>query len=254
MGIRKPLYYQVEEDLRKKIERGDFKPGDLLPSERELIEIYDVSRLTIRRAVDALVEQGLLVKKQGKGTFILRPRINHRVGSLYSSSEEFLLNNYTVRTRVLECKKIKPDKEICEKLQIKDCDNAEIFYLERIRYANNTPAAYIKCYLPYEYVNGIESFDFSVHYLYSTLEDHFKLELYEAFEVIEASKVDEKSAKLLDLEVGTPVLLNQRTTYLVDGTIIEYEKVLYRSDIFKYHNRLVGRGHGRLIKSTKFSR
>jgi len=66
--------------------------------------------------------------------------------------------------------------------------------------------------------------------------------------------VDKRSANLLDLEVGTPVLLNQRTTYLVDGTIIEYEKVLYRSDIFKYHNRLVGRGHGRLIKNVNLKK
>ncbi len=252
MGIQKPLYFQVEEDLRKRIERGDFKPGDLLPSERELIEMYNVSRLTVRRAVEALVEQGLLVKKQGKGTFILSPRIHHRVGSLYSSSEEFLLNNYTVKTKVIESKRMKPDKEICEKLQLKDCENAEIFYLERVRYANDIPAAYIKCYLPYEYVEGIESFDFSKHYLYKTLEDHFKLDLYEAYEIVEATKADERSAELLNLEIGAPVLLNQRTTYLVDGTIIEYEKVLYRSDIFKYYNKLVGRSHGRLIRSGNF--
>ncbi len=253
MGIQKPLYYQVEEDLRKRIRNGEFKEGDLFPSERELIETYKVSRLTIRRAVDNLVEQGLLEKKQGKGTFVTRPKINHRVGSLYSSSEEFLLNNYIVKTKVIECKKTLPDNEVCEKLRFSNCKE-EIFYLERIRYANEIPAAYIKCYLPYRFVPGIEKIDFTNNYLYKTLEDVYKLELYEAYEIIEATLVDETGAKYLGLKEGAPVLLNQRVTYLSDGQIIEYEKILYRSDIFKYHNRLIGRGHGPSIKAPEESR
>ncbi len=249
MGIQKPLYYQVEEDLRKRIRSGEFKEGDLFPSERELIETYKVSRLTIRRAVNTLVEQGILEKKQGKGTFIAKPKVNHRVGSLYSTSEEFLLNNYVVKTKVIESKKIIPDEEISKKLKLNS--DEEVFYLERVRYANNTPAAYIKCYVPYKYVENIERIDFSNNYLYKTLEDIYKLELYEAQEVIEATLVDTISAKLLDLKEGSPVLLNQRITYNSNGEIIEYEKILYRSDIFKYHNRLVGRGHGKLIKNKK---
>jgi len=234
-------------DLRKKIMDGDYLPDQLLPSERELVNTYKVSRLTVREAINRLVAQGMVKKKQGKGTFVSKSTTDHMVGSLNSSSEVFLLKNYSVKTKVIESKISIPTEEICEKLQLKKSEIEQIFYLERLRYANYKPVAYIKCYLPYGDIENIETTDFSVATLYRTLEDYYRLELYEAYEVIEATKVDEISAKLLELEVGAPVLLNQRTTYLKNGTVIEYEKVLYRSDIFKYHNKLIRRGRSELL-------
>jgi len=229
-------------NLRKEIVAGDFKPGHLLPSERDLMNTYNVSRVTVREAINRLVVQRLVIKKQGKGTFVAKydpKHADHMVGPLNSSSEVFLLKNYTVKTKVLESKKTAPTKEIYKKLQLEECESEEIFYLERVRYANDTPVAHIKCYLPYGSIEGIEKINFSVATLYRTLEDYYRLELYEAYEVIEAIKADEKSARLLQLEPGDPVLLDQRKTYLKNGTIIEYEKVRYRSDIYKYHNKLI---------------
>lgn len=246
MGISTPLYYQIEMDLRKKIVAGGYKPGHLLPSERDLMNTYKVSRLTVREAINRLAIQGLVVKKQGKGTFVPEfspEHADHMVGPLNSSSEVFLLKNYTVNTIVIASQKTVPTKEMCEKLHLPAGTDENIFYLERVRYADNIPVAHIKCYLPYGLIEGIEKIDFSEATLYRTLEDYYRLELYEAYEVIDATKADEKSANLLELEVGAPVLLNQRTTYLKDGTIIEYEKVRYRSDIYKYHNKLIRGGH-----------
>jgi len=242
LPISFPLYYQIEMNLRKEIVAGDFKPGHLLPSERDLMNTYNVSRVTVREAINRLVVQRLVIKKQGKGTFVAKydpKHADHMVGPLNSSSEVFLLKNYTVKTKVLESKKTAPTKEIYKKLQLEECESEEIFYLERVRYANDTPVAHIKCYLPYGSIEGIEKINFSVATLYRTLEDYYRLELYEAYEVIEAIKADEKSARLLQLEPGDPVLLDQRKTYLKNGTIIEYEKVRYRSDIYKYHNKLI---------------
>jgi len=233
--------------LRKKIMAREYVPGQLLPSERDLMQTYSVSRLTVREAINRLVAQGMVKKKQGKGTFVSEPTADHMVGSLNSSSEAFLLKNYVVRTRVIESKVTVPTEKICNKLQIEDCENEKIFYLERVRYANHKPVAHIKCYLPYGPIENIETIDFSVAALYRTLEDYYRLELYEAYEVIEAARVDEVSAELLELETGAPVLLNERTAYLKDGSIIEYEKVLYRSDIFKYQNKLIRRGRSDLM-------
>ncbi len=245
MGINAPLYFQIEMDLRKKIMDGGFKPGHLLPSERELVRSYNVSRLTVREAINRLVSQGLVVKKQGKGTFVAEQSADHMVGPLNSSSEVFLLKNYRVKTIVIKSKKTLPSKEIGKHLQLSDT-GGEIFYLERVRFANEIPVAHITCYLPYKYVADIETFDFSEATLYRTLEDYYRLELFEAYEVIEATGANRRSAELLDLTPGAPVLMNQRTTYLKDETVIEFEKVLYRSDIYKYHNKLIRRGHARL--------
>ena len=245
MGINTPLYFQIEMDLRKKIVDGGFKPGHLLPSERELVRSYNVSRLTVREAINRLVGQGLVVKKQGKGTFVAEQSADHMVGPLNSSSEVFLLKNYRVKTIVIKSKKTLPSKEIGKHLQLSDT-GGEIFYLERVRFANEVPVAHITCYLPYKYVADIETFDFSEATLYRTLEDYYRLELFEAYEVIEATGANRRSAELLDLTPGAPVLMNQRTTYLKDETVIEFEKVLYRSDIYKYHNKLIRRGHAGL--------
>ena len=116
-----------------------------------------------------------------------------------------------------------------------------------MRSANKTPAAYIRCYIPYRYVEGIESIDLENRSLYRTLEDDYRLQLYEAQEEIEAVRADAKSAKYLKIAQDTPVLLNYRLTYLIDGTVIEHEIAIYRSDVFKYSNHLVGRGEGRLV-------
>lgn len=245
MGINTPLYFQIEMDLRKKIVDGGFKPGHLLPSERELVRSYNVSRLTVREAINRLVGQGLVVKKQGKGTFVAEQSADHMVGPLNSSSEVFLLKNYRVKTIVIKSKKKLASKEIGKHLQLSDT-GGEIFYLERVRFANEIPVAHITCYLPYKYVADIETFDFSEATLYRTLEDYYRLELFEAYEVIEATGANRRIAELLDLTAGAPVLMNQRTTYLKDETVIEFEKVLYRSDIHKYHNKLIRRGHARL--------
>jgi len=242
LGINSPLYFKIEMDLRKKIQAGEYSPGQLLPSERALVETYRVSRLTVREAVSRLVAQGMVEKKQGKGTYVSEPRVDHMVGSLNSFSEVFLLKNYTVKTEVIESKVLMPSRTIAKKLKLRNGKNEKIFYLVRIRYADGKPFAHISCYLPYGPIEKIEEIDFSVAALYLTLEDRYRLELYEAYEVIEAARVDETSAGLLELETGAPVLLNQRATYLKDGTIIEYEKVFYRSDIFKYKNKLIRRG------------
>jgi len=246
MGINTPLYFQIEMDLRKKIVDGGFKPGHLLPSERELVRSYNVSRLTVREAINRLVGQGLVVKKQGKGTFVAEQSADHMVGPLNSSSEVFLLKNYRVKTIVIKSKKMLPIKEMGKHLQLSDIGGEEIFYLERVRFANEIPVAHITCYLPYKYVADIETFDFSEATLYRTLEDYYRLELFEAYEVIEATGANRRIAELLDLTAGAPVLMNQRTTYLKDETVIEFEKVLYRSDIYKYHNKLIRRGQAGL--------
>ncbi len=247
MGINTPLYFQIEMDLRKRIVDGGFKPGHLLPSERELIKSYNVSRLTVREAINRLVSQGLVVKKQGKGTFVAEQRADYMVGPLNSSSEVFLLKNYKVKTIVIKSEKIIPNKKIGKSLHLSDSGREEIYYLERVRFANEIPVAHIKCYLPYKYVADIESFDFSKAGLYRTLEDYYRLEIFEAYEIVEATGATRSSAELLNLTAGAPVLMNQRTTYLKDGNVIEFEKVLYRSDIYKYYNKLIRRGYAGLI-------
>jgi GntR family transcriptional regulator len=234
-----PLYSKIENDLKNKIFSGKFKQGDLLPSEKELMDMYKVSRLTARAAVNRLATERLVVKIQGKGTFVASPQISYKMGSLYSMGEKILMNHYEIKTKVLVLKKIIPDKPIKSFLEI--LDNEKVIYLERIRYANETPFALIKSYLPYHYVPNLELLNLTDKSLYQTIEDFYHLQLHEAEEMIEAINADKITANLLEVKPGTPLLLNNRLTRLIDGNAIEYEIVQYRSDIYKYHNKLIVR-------------
>ncbi len=236
MKPKLPLYHRIENDLKNKIFLGKYRPGDMLPSERELIEIYKVSRLTAREAVNRLAMQGLVEKIQGKGTFVKEKRQGHGMGHLYSGGEEILMKFYEIKTKVLNLSIINPDQVVCKNLELSDCE--QVVYLERLRFANQTPVALIKSYLPQNLVPGMESVDFTDKSLYGILEETYRLQLHEAEEIIEAILADEHTAKLLETEPGFPVLFNQRITHLLDGTIVEYETVTSRSDIYKYHNKL----------------
>ncbi len=238
MNPQLPLYHRIENDLKNKIFLGNFKPGDMLPSEREIMEIYKVSRLTAREAVNRLAIQGLVEKVQGKGTFVKNANPVHRMGHLYSGGEEILMRFYEIKTKVLDLEIIPPEEEVCKNLELDSCE--EVVYLERLRFANKTPVALIKSYLPKHLVPGIESIDFTDKSLYSTLEETYRLQLHEAQEIIEAVLADERTAALLEISKGFPLLFNQRITHLLDGTVIEYETVASRSDIYKYHNKLSG--------------
>jgi len=249
MDPKIPLYYKIESDLKNKIFSGHYKSGDILPSERELINMYKVSRLTARAAVDRLATENLVVKIQGKGTFVATPKLNHRMGPLYSGGEEILLQYYEVKTKALNLKIIIPNKIVKEYLELQEKEKA--VYLERLRYANKTPVALIKSYMPYQYVPNIELVDFTDKSLYQILENSYGLQLHEAQETLEAVKANTRSANLLGIKPGTPLLLNQRVTRLIDGKIIEYEIVEYRSDIYKYRNTLIGRGEARLAQESK---
>ena len=239
MNPKLPLYHRIENDLKNKIFSGQYKAGDMLPSEREIIEIYKVSRLTAREAVNRLAMQGLVEKVQGKGTFVSTPRRENSMGSLYSGGEEILMRYFEISTKVLDIRIMVPDAIVSKNLDLKD-DKTEVVYLERLRFANDNPVALIKSYLPHSQVPGLESVDFTDKSLYKTLEEKYGMQLYDANEIIEAVKADERSAKLLKIKKGTPLLFNHRTLRLLDRSIIEYETVMYRSDIYKYHNRLVG--------------
>jgi len=110
MNPKIPLYYKIESDLKNKIFSGYYKPGDIFPSERELIDMYKVSRLTVRAAVERLATENMVVKIQGKGTFVATPEISHRMGPLYSSGEEIIMRYYEVKTKVLNLKVVIANK------------------------------------------------------------------------------------------------------------------------------------------------
>src|SRR5579884_2027130 len=134
-----PRYYQLKEIMREKIRSGEWKPGDLIPSERELGETYGISRMTARQAITELVNEGVFYREQGKGTFVTRNKITQQLMTLTGFTEDISARGQHPSTKVLSAGMDVADAETAERLRIQP--NDPIFCLQRLRLADGEPLA-----------------------------------------------------------------------------------------------------------------
>jgi len=240
-----PLYFQLKESIHKKIVDKIFLPGQPIPTESQLQEEYRVSRITVRRAISDLVSNGLLVKNRGVGTYVARPKIIHRTGSIYGSTEELLARGMKPGTKFLEKREMTSPDEIRSEIFLDQ--RARVYKIKRLRLADNEPVAILTSYLNKELVPNLLKIAFKDNSLYRTLEEVYHLTLYECDEIIEAAMIEGEDANLLGLGQSGPVLVVKRLTYLDNLRIIEKLIAFYRSDKFKYQVKLRGRSEGRLL-------
>lgn len=231
-----PKYCYLKKQLINKINQEEFKLNELIPSERELIERYDVSRITVRKAIDDLVNQGYLYKVQGKGTYVKSDKYSQNLFSLTSCTQDITSFGMTPGRRVIDMGIETADKKRQRLLQIGNGE--KVFFLERVYTADGEPINLTKTYIPYSLVSGIEKFDFSSNSLYETLWSEYGIALTKAVRTIEAAIADEDVSNLLEVEPGIPIILFGCTTQgIVNGTEkpVETFKCHYRSDKFKFY-------------------
>jgi len=234
-----PLYHQVEESIRKDIANRTYLPGQSIPTELELQEKFNVSRETVRKAVNNLVFAGLVEKKKGVGTFVTHPKIVHRVGYIYGSYDEILARGMIPATTFIEKKEITPPEPMRQEMILEK--GATVIKVKRLRLANDEPVAILSSYLPTDLVPELARVKFKSNSLYHTLEKIYHLTLSEGDEIIEAGSIGEKDALQLQIKKGSPILVVKRLTYLDTSIVIEKLTALYRSDKFKYQVKLKGR-------------
>ena len=230
-----PKYYLIKNSIIEKINNEDLAPHQLLPSERELIEKYNVSRITVRRAIDELVKEGYAYKVPGKGSFVKGDNLKQRLTKVHSYTEEIISQGMTPSRKVLHSEIEEVDIKKMKKLNLHKGD--ELFVLERIYYADDEPICLTKTVLPYKMFPKIECFDFANNSLYSILENFYNLEITRAAQMLEASVSTNKISHHLDIENGHPLLLFRTTTYgLFDGVEVpfEYFKSYFKTDKIKY--------------------
>lgn len=230
-----PKYYIIKNDIIKKINNNELSSHQPLPSERELIDSYKVSRITVRRAIDELVKDGYVYKVGGKGSFVNESSSNQNLNTVHSYTEEITNQGKIPSRKVLKTGIIKGSNEICEKLNLDK--NEDIFILERVYYADEKPLCLTKAYLPYKYFGKIEFFDFANNSLYDVLENFYNVKITRATQVLEAASSVDEINHLLDVDHGHPLLLFNTTTYgKSDGNEfpIEYFVSYYKTDNMKY--------------------
>lgn len=224
-----PLYYQISQQIRAQIASGELKPGDRLPTEKELQEQFEVSRATVRRAISDLVYAGLLERKRAIGTIVAREKVE---GSLYgfgSFTNEIKKRGLTVRTRILDFRIDPAVSPIAGYLQIPLGE--PIVVLERMRIVEDEPVAVESWYTPVRFVPGITRADFheegEYQSTYYVLEHRFGLRLSHAEDTIEAVALEPEDAALLNLPEGYPVLLRTRISYTAEDIPAVYSSGVY---------------------------
>jgi len=230
-----PLYYKMKQIIIDMIENEEVKPGEMIPSENKLIEEYSMSRTTVRKAIDMLVNEGYLYRVQGKGTFVKDKQFSQGLIKLTSCTEDIRSLGLNPSVRLVRQSVEMGKLSILRKLHLQE--NERVFYTERIMCADNIPLNKTKSYLPYKYFPGIEKYDFKKESLYQIIENEYKVKIIYADRSIEAVLIDEQTAEQLELPMGSPILLFRGVVYgEINGreTPIEYFESKFRSDRTKF--------------------
>lgn len=217
-----PLYYQLEKIIKDAINDGELVAGDSLPTETELMEIYNISRATVRHAMQNLENEGYLRKERAKGTFIKIPPVERKfLSNLKCFSEEMQRKGIPHGTKVLGKEIINANPMVAEKLQIPV--GADVLFLKRMRTVDESPVLIVESYLPYDLFPGIESVDFNTASLYDTMESRYNVQLSYGNRLIEPKLVESpETMELLGIAPGTCISAIESIIYRTDNRPVEY--------------------------------
>lgn len=204
-----------------------------IPSERELIDEYYVSRSTVRQAIDALTREGTLEKKPGRGTFVVLKPINDWLGNLSSTSETIQRMGMDPGARLVHSEVV----QLPEELQ-KSTGLTEAVHFKRIRYADNIPMGVENNFYPTKLGKKIKKYDLNKVSLYDLLEQELGIRSLEADQVIRSEQINKEDAKLLEVAASTSMLIAERKLVDINGNFVEYEHASYRSDMYSFNIKL----------------
>ena len=239
-----PVYYQIKQTIRNWILNKEFNPGGKIPSENELAEKFNVSRLTVRQAISQLVQEGFLISKRGEGTFVTNNE--HLINSCSLEFTGFMDDLFyqisKSKTKSVKITRMPAPKLIKEKLEL-DKEDEEVVQIKRVRSLEEKLFAFTINYLPAEIGTKIIEKDLYKKPLLQILEQDLGIQFTEAVQTIEASFSDQEVSEQLRIASGSPILLVERIMYTKQRKPVEVVQSSYRGDLYKYVVRLknVGR-------------
>lgn len=227
-----PKYIQIARIIREKIQRQEYKPAEQIPTEVELCEEYQVSRITVREAINKLVQEGYLDRRQGKGTYVVHQKLRRNIAKVYSFSSDMRHIGLEPRSRVLELRVEEAEPEIIERMKLPEA-NPRVTRITRVRIANEVPILIETAMIPEYLCEGLVHKDLERGSLYRILTEEYRLMPHHAEETYEAIILAREDAILLerDLETPQPAFEIRRVTYLENGLAIEYGRSVGRGDL-----------------------
>jgi GntR family transcriptional regulator len=236
-----PLYYQLKLHIESQIRSGTWQPGDQVPSESVLGEKFHVSRTTVRQALGELVNQGLLTRVQGKGTFVAHPRIRQRLTRLTGFTEDFQARLMKPASELLRQGKEPAGSRVASALRI--TEGTPVIVLERLRLADDLPVAMEIAHLREDLFPSFNAAEFPGGSLYTYLAETFNTIPTTAHQDMEAIGCPGPKARLLGIPKGGPVLHIYRTTFDQSGMPFEQVESFYRGDRYVFQAELTNENH-----------
>lgn len=227
-----PIYQQVTDWLRAQIRTGAWPPGYKLTAEAELADELELARGTLRKAIEALIAEGLLVRSHGRGTFVAAPPVEQPLAErLVTHSEALLAQGIVFTTQVLAARIISAAPAVAAQLGVQPGE--PLFFLRRTRAVEGIPVTLLHNYVLAAECPGIEAIDFTRLRLFEVLEGRYHLTLERGRRIFQAISADAEMADVLDMEPGAAVMHLAQTTYLPDARAVEYSDVWLRGASFR---------------------
>ena len=235
-----PLYQQIKQAILHSLEAGEWKPLEAIPSEMELAKRYNVSQGTVRKAIDELAAENLLVRRQGKGTFVAshnERHVEYRFLRLHPDSGTVSTEGPAQRT-ILECRRTRSHAEMARTLGLQPGD--PVVQIRRLLTLGGAPTILEDIWLPGQLFKGLSTEILTSHQgpTYALFEKDFGVRTIRAEEQVRAVLPDPAQARLLAIDTGTPVLQVDRVSYTYNDAPVEVRKGLYRTDTHYYKNTL----------------
>jgi GntR family transcriptional regulator len=221
-----PLYHQLQNILKAEIETGRLRPDERLPSEQELAERFQVSKITVRQALTELAQSGHIRREQGRGTFVARRKFDEGPRELNSFTEEMRRHSLAATSRILAQFEADPDAHVADALRLSPL--SKVLSLKRLRLANGEPLSVQTASIPAALVPGLR-LDDSMS-LYEVLQCQYRSYPARARETYVAAQADQATAALLDIPVGSPVFAVERVTFSLNEQPFEFVQSTVRGD------------------------
>ncbi|WP_375723072.1 GntR family transcriptional regulator [Arcobacter sp. KX21116] len=222
-----PLYVQLKNKLLKDIQ-ANYKAGDLFSPEIKLEKEYEVSRITVRKAIELLERDNILERKQGSGTFIKEQKILYDANSIGSLTQRLNKQNHKLTTKSIEFLVIKKEHYVKELLK---CDT--LLCIKRFREMDGIPFALMLNYLDFDKVPNLKK-KFNIESLYTFLKDEYNIEFYNAQETVEAKDSTKEEAEKLGIKEGSSLLSLHRLSFDKENNPVEYSDILIKANMYKH--------------------
>ncbi len=238
---KEPLYKKVVHELRDEITGGKYEVGDLLPTEDELIKRFSLSRTTIRSAIGVLEKEGIVSRKQGKGTIVMDQKISQNYNFLSSFTETLAEKGLKVETNNISVGLQQPPESV--QLALRIPDDEEVYLVQRTKLLEGKPICFMRNYLLARYVPRLEEYvdDLKHAGLYELIERVYLLNIDRAVDIITTYMSGPLESEILHFDEPIALFRNMRTTFLDNGDAFEYVISIIRGDVYEYKVYLQGR-------------